>query len=225
MTKQQEWLRPLWTTLTDLLTLLNATGSPHLIIGGIALSLLGEPRATQDIDAVTALSLDEADDLLKRCQRHHFAPRIANAADFAKMRKILLLQHVETGIPIDLSFAQLPFEHEAFQRAQTISIDTVKIPLPTIEDLIIMKAVAHRPRDLGDIGTLVELHHRTLDANRIRYWMKEFARVLEMPELYDDVNAILTQHPHLRRRRAKRAVRRSQGPRGVGHRAGRWGPL
>lgn len=212
MSKQQEWLHPLWTTLLDCLALLNEMGAPHLIIGGLAVSLLGEPRTTKDIDAVTALSIDDIERLLAQSRRHHFAPRLSDAAGFARQRKIVLLQHVETQIPVDLSFAQIPFEQEAFQRATTITIDQIPIPIPTPEDLIIMKAVAHRPQDLGDIDTLAELYHSTLDVRRIRYWVKEFAQALEMPELYKDIDAILKQHTAPKRRRPKgsRRARKSR---------------
>lgn len=49
-----------------------------------------------------------------------------------------------------------------------------------------MKAVAHRPRDIGDIEGILLLYPK-LDYKRIRYWVQEFAKVLEMPEIYGDL--------------------------------------
>ena len=54
------------------------------------------------------------------------------------------------------------------------------------EDLIIFKAVAHRPKDLMDIQALIE-SHLDLDRERVRRWVREFAQALEMPELWDDI--------------------------------------
>lgn len=62
--------------------------------------------------------------------------------------------------------------------------------LPTPEDLIIQKAVAHRPKDLLDIQAIIE-RHPELDRERIRYWVCEFAKLLEMPELWEDIAAWL----------------------------------
>ncbi|MGH7788900.1 MAG: hypothetical protein ACRERC_18665, partial [Candidatus Binatia bacterium] len=69
--------------------------------------------------------------------------------------------------------------------------------------LIIMKAVAHRTRDLADIESLLDAH-ATLDRRRIRRWVKAFAEALDAPELYSDLERILTQ----RRRRAGARTKR-----------------
>lgn len=61
---------------------------------------------------------------------------------------------------------------------------------PTVEDFVIMKAVAHRPQDLVDIGTVLSIHSK-IDVKRIRKWVKEFTKVLEMPEIYDDLAKLL----------------------------------
>ena len=53
-----------------------------------------------------------------------------------------------------------------------------------------MKAVAHRPKDALDIGNIVSVTPN-LDVKRIRRWVKDFADVLEAPELLADLNRIL----------------------------------
>lgn len=55
-----------------------------------------------------------------------------------------------------------------------------------------MKAVAHRPIDLADIQSILDAHP-DMDLGRIRNWVKEFSTALEMPEIYDDLERILTQ--------------------------------
>jgi hypothetical protein len=67
----------------------------------------------------------------------------------------------------------------------------VRVPSP--EDLIVTKAVAHRPRDLVDIASIIEIHPQ-LDFGRIRKLVNEFAAVLEMPEIADDLDSILKSH-------------------------------
>ncbi len=54
------------------------------------------------------------------------------------------------------------------------------------------EAVAHRPVDMADIQSLIEAHE-DIDLNRIRHWVREFSYVLEMPEIYNDLEKILTQ--------------------------------
>lgn len=58
--------------------------------------------------------------------------------------------------------------------------------------LIIFKTVAHRPKDLLDIQALIE-SHPNLDRKHIERWVREFARLLEMPEVWDDIAPWLQQ--------------------------------
>jgi hypothetical protein len=65
--------------------------------------------------------------------------------------RVLLLRHAASRIDIDIAFAALPFERQALSRARWVHVSGLEVPLPTPEDLIIMKAIAHRPRDLADV--------------------------------------------------------------------------
>lgn len=53
-----------------------------------------------------------------------------------------------------------------------------------------MKTPAHRPKDLVDIQSLIDANPK-LDRARIENWVKQYADVLEMPELWDDVAKLL----------------------------------
>jgi hypothetical protein len=66
-----------------------------------------------------------------------------------------------------------------------------------------MKAIAHRARDLGDIEGIVAMHPR-LDTVRIRRLVREFAAVLEAPEILADLERVLGRARPRRRQRAKR---------------------
>ena len=52
-----------------------------------------------------------------------------------------------------------------------------------------MKAIAHRPKDLEDIRTILD-KNPIMDAERIEHWVKSFAEVLEIPTMWDDIAEI-----------------------------------
>jgi len=58
--------------------------------------------------------------------------------------------------------------------------------LSSAASLIILKSVAHRPKDLLDIQAIID-GHPDLGRERIRRWVGEFAQLLEMPELWTDI--------------------------------------
>lgn len=101
-----------------------------------------------------------------------------------------MLRHTESGIDVDISLGLLPFEVEAVERSQECQAGSLTVRLPTPEDLIILKAVAHRPKDMLDIEAVIAAQPH-LDKGRIAFWVRQFAELLEMPELWTDVERLL----------------------------------
>lgn len=157
-----------------------------MIIGGIASSLLGSPRLTADIDALILLSTEMLPELIAAAEQEGLVARLQGAEEFARRHRVLLLRHSESSIDVDLTLGLLPFEVEAVERSQVHQIAGVSLRLPTPEDLIVLKSVAHRPQDLLDIQALIEAN-ANLDRGRIKRWVGEFARALDMPELWEDI--------------------------------------
>lgn len=77
-------------------------------------------------------------------------------------------------------------------------LDQIEVRLPRIEDLMIMKAIAHRPRDLLDLEGLLSAHPAA-DIGRVRRWVREFATAATMPALVDDLEAVIqkTRSSHI----------------------------
>jgi predicted nucleotidyltransferase len=59
-------------------------------------------------------------------------------------------------------------------RSVWVEVSGVRVPLPRPEDLIILKAVAHRPQDLVDIEAILAAQPR-LNLRRVRRWVREFS--------------------------------------------------
>ncbi len=185
-------LAPLLAALGDLSRWLKSTQTPGAIIGGIAASILGRPRFTRDIDAVVLRAEEDWPEFLSSGQQFGFHPRRSDAVEFARKARVLLVRHQSSGIDVDVSLGSLPFEKELIDRAVWRKIAGVSTPLPRVEDLIVMKAVAHRRRDLDDIEGLVEANP-DLDTARIMRLVSDFAAALEMPGILTDLQAILNR--------------------------------
>jgi len=170
-----------------LLTHFNEQG---VIIGGIAASLLGTPRYTVDLDAVFLLGLDDIPHLLAEATKLGIEPRISDPIPFARKSRVLLLRHTASGTDIDLSLGILPFEHEMVERSSLVDLGTIQLRLPTPEDLIIMKAIAHRPKDLADIQAIAASHPE-IEKDRIRNWVEQFGNALDLPELWREISQLL----------------------------------
>jgi hypothetical protein len=183
-------IAPLQSPLAAVQRLLERFGNQGVIIGGVAASVLGAPRFTADVDIVLLLSVSHLPKLLGVAAELGLAPRITDAEQFARRNRVVLLRHEESGISVDVSLGMLPFEDEVVARSIVYQIGDLELRLPTPEDLIILKAVAHRPKDLLDISEIFK-SHPDLDCSRIERWVHEFAAALEMPELWEDIAPLL----------------------------------
>jgi predicted nucleotidyltransferase len=188
--KMDKSLEPFRAAIESLQRLLNQFNNRGVIIGGIAVGFLGKPRFTADVDAMFLLSTQDIPKFLEIANAENIRPRIQDAEEFARKNRVLLLRHVPTDTDIDVSLGILPFEEEMVERGSIKSFANLSIRLPTPEDLVIMKAIAHRPKDLEDIRTIAE-NYPNLDVKRIEEWVKAFGEVLETPELWDLIRPLM----------------------------------
>jgi len=163
---------------------------PGLIIGGIASSLLGRPRLTRDVDVLILLEERRWERFLSAGVRFGFLARTEDALGFARRSRVFLVRHEPSGVDIDISVAALPFEEESIAQVRWIKAGKISLPLPTPENLIIMKAVAHRPQDMADIKALLDANPK-VNLRRIRRWVKEFSSALDAPDILSDLESLL----------------------------------
>jgi hypothetical protein len=188
--------------LRDLIAWWQAGEVSGTVIGGVAASLLGRPRLTRDVDAIIFLEEQRWESFLATGAHFGFLARRPDALEFARQSHVLLVRHETSGIDVDLVIGTLAFEREIISRATSVPIADVALPLPTPEDLIIMKAVAHRPRDMTDIESILDAHPQ-LDVRRVRQWVRDFSTSLGMPDISRDLERILR-----RRSKRKKSMRR-----------------
>ena len=160
------------------------------LIGGVAVSIRGQPRFTKDVDAVIL-----ADDLgweraVESAARYGLVPRVEDVLKFASRSRMLLLRHEASGVEVDVSLGALPFERQAIDRSTVVTVGRMRLRVASAEDLVIMKALARRPKDFVDIDSILDVH-RDLDLDRIRHYLREFSSVLEMPEIHEDFERLL----------------------------------
>ncbi len=185
-------LTPLLTVLRDLVTWFKGGKVQGTLIGGLAASLLGRPRLTRDVDALVLVAEDHWADFLTAGARYGFLPRRDDVLTLVQATRVFLLRHQESGIDVDIVFGSLQFEKEAVARSIWVDLGGVQIPLPLPEDLIIMKAVAHRPQDLSDVEAIIAAHPE-FNRRRVRRWVREFAAALTMPEILTDLEGLIRQ--------------------------------
>jgi hypothetical protein len=200
MASEPGFLAPLKEALRDLTAWWAAEKVEGLLIGGLATALLGRPRITRDVDGLVWLGEERWQGFLAAGASFRFAARVSDPLAFAQKARVLLLRHAPSQIDVDIAFASLPFEREALDRSVRIRVGDLRLRLPSPEDLLVMKAVAHRPVDLADVEGLIDAHPK-LNRRRVRKYLREFAAHLDMPELLADVERLFARRRGRKRRR------------------------
>jgi hypothetical protein len=178
--------------LEDLGKWLGGIPAQSVIVGGIAVSFLGRPRFTQDIDALTIIPESVWEHALATATHYGIVARSDNALAFARRSRVFLLKPAVSSIEIDVILGVLAFEQNAVANAVLRRVGGLDIPLPRVDDLMIMKAVAHQPRDALDLQSLLEANPN-IDVELVRRWVREFGIASSMSDLIEDFDKAIAR--------------------------------
>lgn len=160
---------------------LERAGLPYMVIGGQAVLLYGEPRLTKDIDITIGADLDRLPDILNLVQSLELKV-LVQPETFTRQTMVLPCADPGTGIRLDLIFSATPYEQQAMGRVRTVKVGSAEVRFASLEDLLIHKVIAGRPRDLEDVRGVL-LKNAQADLPYVRKWLSEFSTALGEPLL------------------------------------------
>jgi predicted nucleotidyltransferase len=132
----------------------------YMIIGGQAVLQYGEPRFTRDIDITVGLGPHEAQPVLDLISRLGWQILVDQPEEFLRQTFVLPVLDPQSEIRIDFVFSQTEYERQALKRAVDVYLDEVRLRFASLEDLIVMKTIAGRPRDLEDARKILQKNPR-----------------------------------------------------------------
>jgi len=146
-----------------------------MFIGGIAVSVWGNPRATYDIDIVAQIEIEKIEDFLKIFYKNNFGYNKKEP-----LKSIQNLQFITFTYPrkkskifIDFFIVRGNYFQEALKRKQIIKIFDLKIPVISPEDLILYKLLSRRERDMEDIRDILTLQKGKIDIDYLKKWAEK----------------------------------------------------
>jgi hypothetical protein len=155
-------MTPIFRLAGEIEALCASKGWRHCFIGGVALQRWGEPRLTGDVD-LSILTGFGGEEAFIRVLCGQYAGRVPNPESFALRNRVLLLIS-DSGIPIDVALAGLPYEERVMDRASSFAfLEDVTLRTCSAEDLVVLKAFADRSRDWADMEGVILRQREALD--------------------------------------------------------------
>ncbi len=161
-------------TLTDLF---EAQGLPFAVMGGFAVRVYAIPRPTYDIDFTLSIEQSNLPLLFEQLKElgftipeeyeHGWTDQVGGMP-VVKIRHDLENQ----GIDVDVFLAKNAFQRELLARRRKEEVNGFSTWVVSAEDLVLLKLLANRPRDLLDVGDVLFTQGQ-LDESYLRKWASE----------------------------------------------------
>ena len=168
--------------LRDITALLEKHKIKYMVIGGLANAKWGQPRATLDIDITVWVADNEIKKIVSLLEGS-YALLVGKPLEFIRETRVLPLKDHQ-GQRIDIIFGALPFEEQAIQRALKVKIGNASASFCTPEDLILLKIISERPRDIEDVQGILRFQKENLDYSYLEPRIRDLATLLDRPGIF-----------------------------------------
>ena len=168
---------------------LNSGKYRYLIIGGIAAGTLGEPRTTADVDVDIIINKENIPDFLDKAKKDGFKVIKKRCLESAEQTGVFQI-HLEE-FHVDFIIASTDLETMAFERAKTIKLYGTKALFPSPEDLILMKIIPGRQKDLLDAQGIIIRHEGKLDMQYLKTWAMKLSDEAQDMRIWQALNNLL----------------------------------
>ncbi|HEY8051371.1 MAG TPA: nucleotidyl transferase AbiEii/AbiGii toxin family protein [Steroidobacteraceae bacterium] len=138
----------------ELLSAFNAHHVKYLVVGGYAVSLHAQPRATKDLDLLISSDAQNSRAVYAALAQFGAPVEGLSAQDFTSPGSFFRMGTPPMMVDIFPSIGGVDFQ-EAWQRRVNVAIDdNLTAPFISRDDLLAAKLSAGRPQDLADVAAL-----------------------------------------------------------------------
>jgi hypothetical protein len=168
---------------------LNSNGYRYFIIGGIAAGILGEPRVTADVDVDIVIDKKDIAPFLDKATKAGFEVPVKKCLKSAEQVGVFQISFGDYHI--DFIIASTDLEEQTYKRCKSIQLHGVKAFFPSPEDLILMKIIPGRDKDLLDVKGVIIRHKGKLDTEYLKTWAMKLCDEAQDMRIWQALNSLL----------------------------------
>jgi len=169
--------------LAELASVLEALHLRWYLFGAQAAIHYGSARLTADVDVTVELGALAPEALIARLRDVGIEPRINFDDSFIATARVLPMLHRDSGMGVDVVFAGLGPEQTFLRRARLVRFDGVTIRIAAPDDIVVMKVLAGRAKDVEDVVGILRAAPEGLDENAVRATLAELEAMLGQSDL------------------------------------------
>ena len=190
---------PIGEVLAALGTCFDSLGVRWYLFGAQAAIFHGVARLTADVDVTVLPGLHSTGRLVSVMEANGFGLRVTATDDFVARTRVLPFVHSATRLPVDVVLAGPGIEEQFLDRAELHVLEGVRVPIATVEDLVTMKILAGRPKDLDDAKGMLRARSEEIDLDHVRRMLQLLEEALSQSDLIPQLEQLI--------RREKRSAR------------------
>lgn len=179
------------TVFGKVIRLLKETRTPYLLIGGLAASLLGEARITNDADFIIVINDEKLRVFLKKAKEKGFKFPEKKLWEVFSLKGIFRL--FCEGLQVDFIRVSTELENQAFKRKKRTKLFGKVIFIPSPEDMILFKTIPGRDIDLIDIKRILTRHWKSIDRKYLEDWAMRISDEAEDARIYYRLKKIIKE--------------------------------
>ena len=177
--------------LAALGTCFDSLGVRWYLFGAQAAIFHGVARLTADVDVTVLPEPHSTGRLASVMEANGFRLRVTATDDFVARTRVLPFVHSATRLPVDVVLAGPGIEEQFLDRAEFHVLEGVRVPIATVEDLVTMKILAGRPKDLDDAKGMLRARSEEIDLDHVRRMLQLLEEALSQSDLIPQLEQLI----------------------------------
>jgi hypothetical protein len=150
----------------------------YMVVGSVANSAYGDPRATNDVDVVIEAMSQQLRCMAEVLNTKDFYFDANEAQSALRQRSMFNIIDMGNGCKVDFIFKKRgAFDELAFERRRKASVFGIDMVISTPEDVVIAKLswakLGESQRQINDVGSVLAVKRVPLDLEYVERWVKE----------------------------------------------------
>ncbi len=169
---------------------LRAAAIPHAVSGALAMAAYGYVRATRDIDILVAVSAVRLPQVFEIVRTHGFKGEDRELIE--SLRERYMAEMRAGPVSVEILVPVLPYHHTLIDRSVSLQVAGTEVPFISSEDLIVLKTLWHRTKDLADVKVLLAALGEKLDRDYVARTLEGILgeRLRDVPEIQQVLDQI-----------------------------------